>query len=186
MSEADEQECLARARGGDREAFGRLVAWHRPAAVAAVRRLARDYHTAQDIAQEALLRALHGVRQLGGRSGFGPWLCQIARNVAIDRLRGARRDREVELDPDADVPSPGAVSEALPASGAVAEEAWRTLAELCERDQRLLMLRFGRGLSYAQISRELGVSPGLVKTAIWRSRARVLAVQRAAKDGCSR
>lgn len=75
------------AQGGDRDAFGELVRRHRAKAFDWARSLARDPHLAEDIVQEALLRAFMHLGTLAELDRFLPWLHRIVRNEALMKLR---------------------------------------------------------------------------------------------------
>ncbi|MFE5322082.1 RNA polymerase sigma factor [Paenibacillus sp. NPDC056579] len=78
---------IVRARSGDRDAFGELVRRHRATAFGWARRVARDPHLAEDIVQEALLRAFMHLGTLADMDRFLPWLHRIVRNEALMKLR---------------------------------------------------------------------------------------------------
>ncbi|WP_308639027.1 RNA polymerase sigma factor [Paenibacillus silvisoli] len=93
--ELTDGELIARAQGGDRDAFGELVRRHRSKAFDWARGLARDPHLAEDIVQEALLRAFMHLGSLADMERFLPWLHRIVRNEALMKLRkGEHSGRE--------------------------------------------------------------------------------------------
>lgn len=75
------------AREGSSEAFGELVRRHRARAYGWAAKLTRDGHLAEDIVQEALIRAFLQLGQLLDSHRFGPWLKTIVRNQANMKLR---------------------------------------------------------------------------------------------------
>ena len=86
---------IERARAGDRDAFGELVRRHRAQAFDWARSFARDPHLAEDIVQEALLRAFMHLGTLAEMDRFLPWLHRIVRNEALMKLRkGENSGRE--------------------------------------------------------------------------------------------
>lgn len=84
--QTDEQLALA-ARSGDGEAFGELVRRHRAKAFGIAKSYAGDAHLAEDIVQEALIRAYLQLGTLADPSLFAPWLNRIVRNQAYSKLR---------------------------------------------------------------------------------------------------
>ena len=84
---------LDAARGGDEEAFRRLVDGQRAALHSRCYRMLGSFHDAEDALQETMLRAWRGLPRYQGRSALGTWLHRIATNVCIDaigrRARGA-------------------------------------------------------------------------------------------------
>ncbi|WP_274364136.1 RNA polymerase sigma factor [Paenibacillus thermotolerans] len=85
----EDNSLIERARAGDQDAFGELVRRHRARAFDWARSLARDPHLAEDIVQEALLRAFMHLGTLADMDRFLPWLHRIVRNEALMKLRQA-------------------------------------------------------------------------------------------------
>ncbi|MDQ1913470.1 RNA polymerase sigma factor [Paenibacillus sp. GD4] len=85
-SEAD-RELVERARSGDQEAFGELVRAHRAQAYGWANTIARDAFLAEDIVQDALIRAFLHLGTLADTRRFLPWLHTIIRNQAYMKLR---------------------------------------------------------------------------------------------------
>ncbi|WP_426448919.1 RNA polymerase sigma factor [Paenibacillus sp. S-38] len=83
----DNRALLMRARGGDTEAFSELMGRHRREAYSLASALARDTHLAEDIVQEAMLRAFLRLGTLADPGRFVPWLQRIVRNEAYMKLR---------------------------------------------------------------------------------------------------
>jgi RNA polymerase sigma-70 factor (ECF subfamily) len=92
-SAAYEHELLEAARGGDDDAFGRIVADHRPELHAHCYRMLGSLHDAEDALQDTLLRAWRGLPGFAGRSTLRTWLYKIATNVCLDAI--ARRPKRV-------------------------------------------------------------------------------------------
>src|SRR5262245_54623685 len=90
MSE-DEADLLARARQGDATAFGALVRLHQRRVYAAALHVTGNHSDADDVTQEAFVRAYRGLGTFDGRSDFFTWLYRIAVNTALNRLRSTRR-----------------------------------------------------------------------------------------------
>ena len=89
MVESD-AELVARVRGGDIEAFGRLAERHERTVLATVLTELRDIHAAEDVTQATLLLAFRRLETLRDAAKFGPWLMQIARRQTIEALRARR------------------------------------------------------------------------------------------------
>ena len=96
MDESD-AEAVARARGGDPEAFRALVERYSPLVFRVAYRLTGNEPDAEDVVQETFLRAYRRLDLFEDRSQFGSWLYRIAANCAYDVLRGRlRREKRFE------------------------------------------------------------------------------------------
>ncbi len=82
-----DHELVARAREGDPDAFGELVRRHRARAIGVAKTLTQDPHMAEDIVQEALVKAFLKLGTLVDEGRFAPWLSRIVRNEAYMKLR---------------------------------------------------------------------------------------------------
>src|SRR5437763_13228546 len=92
-STAQERELLEAARGGDENAYGRLIEPHRAELHAHCYRMLGSVHDAEDALQDALLRAWRGQKRFEGRSSLRSWLYRIATNTCLDVI--ARRPKRV-------------------------------------------------------------------------------------------
>lgn len=96
----EDQTWVAAARAGDAAAFRRLVDLHGAAVLAIARRMLRDPHDAEELAQDAFVRAWRALPYFRGDSSFRTWLHRIVVRLAYDKTRqtSARRRREVVVD----------------------------------------------------------------------------------------
>ncbi|KDN76907.1 sigma-70 family RNA polymerase sigma factor [Streptomyces olindensis] len=148
---------------GDAETFVRAVyAQHGGVLLGyAARRLRGDWHRAEDILQEAVVRAWSHAGALGtAPETMRPWLFTVVRNLLIDDHR-ARALRPVTADAleDTDVPVADEVNRLL--TGHVVTEA---LGDLTERQREILRLVYFDGSSVAEVAELLGVPEGTVKS----------------------
>src|SRR6266540_575627 len=98
-----ERELLEAARGGDEDAFGRLVDQYRSELHAHCYRMLGSVHDAEDALQDALLRAWRGLARFEGRSSLRSWLYTIATNTSLRLIeRRPARVLPVDLGPPAD------------------------------------------------------------------------------------
>ncbi|HEX3760253.1 MAG TPA: sigma-70 family RNA polymerase sigma factor, partial [Kofleriaceae bacterium] len=88
--EADDLD-LDRARRGDRDAFGRLMRRHQRRVYAAALHILGNHGDADDVTQEAFVRAYRGLAAFDGRADFFTWLYRIAVNTALNALRSGKR-----------------------------------------------------------------------------------------------
>ncbi|SEO80647.1 RNA polymerase sigma factor, sigma-70 family [Paenibacillus sp. OV219] len=84
---AYDKELVARAREGDPDAFGELVRRHRARAMGTAQSMTQDWHMAEDIVQEALVKAFLKLGSLVDGERFSRWLSRIVRNEAYMKLR---------------------------------------------------------------------------------------------------
>ncbi|WP_051251251.1 RNA polymerase sigma factor [Paenibacillus harenae] len=84
---ASEKELVEKARTGDPDAFGELVRRHRAKAFGIARSLTKDHHLAEDVVQDALVRAFLHLGTLIDTARFSPWLAKIIRNEAYMKIR---------------------------------------------------------------------------------------------------
>lgn len=169
-------ECLAReAAAGSTEAFGELVRRHAGRIFAYCRRRTADPAAAEDLAQQVFVAAF---RRIGGYTParpFLPWLYTVARCVAIDESRRARRvQRAVDLpDRRVDAATP---SDAMSAAEAV-QGLWARARQLLPpRQFEALELRVRGDLNMAAIAAAMGLTQTHVKVLLFRARRALLAV----------
>ena len=165
VTELDDAAAVARARTGDLDAFDVLVARytvvaHRTAVVLG----AGD--DADDVVQEAFVKAYRQLAHYQGRSGFRPWLLAIVANETRNLHRSRRRRDGLVLRAATGV-HPGTV-EPDPAESVLEGERRRHLVEqirlLDPRDQEVLVCRFLLDLSEAETAEMLGLPKGTVKS----------------------
>jgi len=143
---------------GDREAFGALVDRHGPRAQALARRTLGDAAEAEDVVQEAVLRAYLALDDLRDPSRFGAWLCGIALNLARMRRRAARPLEPLGEAPEAEVEE---------------DEGGDALGLLPDSRRELLLMRYVDGLSAGEIGTRVGRSAGAVRVELHRARAQL-------------
>jgi len=175
-NEALPAQWLARARSGDREAFGELAIHYRPDVERLCRRLLGSVAETEDAAQESFARAHAALDGYDPARSFRRWLLAIAAHCAIDALRRRRREaRLFEREPiEAGAPAdPGA----SPLQHGLSTELRRQLLAAIEAQPDLyrapLVLRYYADLDYGEIAEILRVSRNQVATLLFRARARL-------------
>lgn len=94
LNKQDDSVLVERAQGGDREAFGELVRRHRAKVYGYARSITKEQFTAEDIVQDAMIRAFLNLGQLTDKTRFFPWLQRIIRNQAFTSLKASTRMKE--------------------------------------------------------------------------------------------
>jgi RNA polymerase sigma-70 factor, ECF subfamily len=120
---------------------------------------------AEDVVQEALLRAWRHRERCSDPSSPLPWLLAITRNEALRRRQHAGRDREVQWDPDAEPSAEDGVEEV-----ATRVDVRRALASLRHEDRRLLYLRYAEDLTQPEVARVMKMPEGTAKVRLHRLR----------------
>lgn len=164
-----DQRLVQRFRAGDSTAFGELYSLHYPRLLRFCARKVRDPHLAEELAQEAFLKAYRALATFEGGRSFYPWLTVIASRLAIDsHRRGGRVMPRAEIDL-------GVVDDAQDdLVREVEREQVRTaLGRVRDRHQEVLRLRDWEDLSYEAIAQRMGTSPTVVQALLHRARAAV-------------
>lgn len=156
----------------DRLRFEQLVLPHLDAAFNLARWILRGRTDAEDVAQEAMLRAFRFFRGFHGGDARA-WLLQIVRNTCFTWLE---KNRPMELAAEFDeelYPQPGVTPEALAIAGDNRERLTRALEDLPPRFREVLVLRELEGCSYKEIAAITSMPIGTVMSALARARHRL-------------
>jgi RNA polymerase sigma-70 factor (ECF subfamily) len=154
---------VRRARQGDAASFETLARRHLPVLLSLVRQQVRDSHAAEDVAQEALLKAYRSLDQLDDPQKFEAWLYRIGIRLARRTSRGTAVLSVVEVAAPA-VAEPGSIDDRR-------LRVRRAVAELDEPYRMVVTLHYLEGLDGAQIALRLGVPHGTVRSQLSRARA---------------
>ena len=170
MRESDQQLVL-RARHGHREAYGELVARHQGRVRGWLRHLCRDHAEADDMAQDAFVRAWTRLGNLKNTARFAPWLMRIAYNEFLQSRRSERRrDRLMERLAQESEP---AIHGDTDARQDAALELQRILPVLSRQERAVVVLNYAYGYSHGEVSEMTGLPLGTVKSLIHRGRRKV-------------
>jgi RNA polymerase sigma-70 factor (ECF subfamily) len=159
---ADEPLLVARAQGGDRQAFALLVQRYYDRLYRWLYHLGRDRHAAEDLVQDTFLKALAKLDSFRAGTNFRAWLFRIAYHGFLNRRRAEVRIRRMS-------PEQVPVVRTNPAATAVSQETLellaRSVARLPHDFRAALLLRVEEGLSFRQVA---GVLATTEETARWR------------------
>ncbi len=170
----DESDLVSRACGGDAVAFEEVVRRYQRRVYSVALRIVRRHDVADDVTQDAFLRAHQALSSFDTTRPFGPWVCRIAANLAINHVRSPENREEGLPDGHAETPSslPG------PLSGVLDREAHDQLkaamALLSAEQRAVFVLRAVEGLSYKEIADALDLSAGTVMSRLFRARERLV------------
>lgn len=163
-----EADLVRRARRGEVEAFERLYRDHVGRIYAVSLRMVADPALAEELTQEAFVRAWTKLASFRGGSAFGTWLHRLAVNVVVDALRAKRRWRErfTEEQPERQSPAPAR-------DPARALDLERGIALLPPRARAVFVLHDIEGYKHREIARLLDLSVGGSKAHLHRARRRL-------------
>ncbi len=166
------REALAEVRAGRRDAYQRVVELCQSRLLSFTISLLNDYAAAQELSQDAFVRAYRYLDRFDDRRPFYPWLATIAFRLAQDRWARQRRDRELAQRYGA--ASKEGVAGDDPLRTVIAEEEserlWQAVQGLPGGERAAVLLFYRQELKIREAARVLGVSSGTVKTLLFRAR----------------
>lgn len=179
MGESElDQALVERVQGGDKRAFDLLVRKYQHKIISVVTRYVSDWSEAQDVAQEAFIRAYRAIGAFRGESAFYTWIYKIAINTAKNHLvsRGRRPPiGDIAIDDAVLLDGASQLSDrATPERELLRQEIERTVfdtvEELPEELRTAITLREVDGLSYEEIAEAMDCPIGTVRSRIFRAR----------------
>jgi RNA polymerase sigma-70 factor (ECF subfamily) len=185
-TEQSDLELVRRAQRNERGAFDLLVLKYQHKVIKLVARLLRDPAEAEDVAQEAFVKAYRALGSFRGDSAFYTWLYRIAVNTARNAI-ASRQRRPLDYEADLSEGEQNSVAARLkhndtPEAAALSEEIRLTVNQAIEQlpeDLRTaIVLREIEGLSYEEIAATMDCPVGTVRSRIFRARE---AIDRALK-----
>ncbi|MEM1206607.1 MAG: sigma-70 family RNA polymerase sigma factor [Acidobacteriota bacterium] len=183
-----DEDLVVEALAGSAAAFEGLLRRYQRPVLSLVTRMVRDPALAEDLAQDAFIRAFRNLGSFDSSRKFKSWLFKIAHNRTIDHLR-RRQPREVPLEqtsasgeemwevleaPEEESPHRRAESREL------ASEVDRALSQLRPSYREVLLLRFQQGLAYHEIAEVTGLPMSSVKVQLHRGRKQLAKLLEAA------
>ena len=195
--ETHERDLIRRVQNGEHERFYELVRPYERRVYAAAFAILRNEADAEEVAQEAILKAFANLRQFRAEARFSTWLIQIAVNEARMRRRKDRSSlmepiSEPENEEEAYTPRDFADWREIPSEALERKEVRQllleALASLGEKYREVFVLRDVQHQSIQQVSELLGISTASVKTRLLRARLmlRDLLAPKVAGGGFSR
>ncbi len=176
--ETSDLELVRRVQRGERAAFDLLVRRYQHRVIKLVARLLRDPAEAEDVAQEAFVKAYRAIGSFRGDSAFYTWLYRIAVNTARNAM-ASRQRRPLDYEADLGEGQQAALEsrlrhvdtpEAAALSGEIQATVDRAVAELPEDLRTAILLREVEGLSYEEIAAAMDCPVGTVRSRIFRAR----------------
>ena len=172
---------VERTLAGDREAFRVLVERHSRNVYRLAYRMTGNQQDAEEVVQEAFLRAYQKLSQFASRANFGTWVYRIAANYAIDRMRQRKNEdsnrrqsaRETEEGAEVDlmstIPDSAPSPERLAQSGQLAVQMRLALSQLTPAERTAFVMRHWGGSGIEEIADALKSSTSAAKNTVFRS-----------------
>ena len=180
---AFDQVLVDRFKNGDQSAFDEMVSRYWDRIYAMVNQLLRNSQDAEEVTQDAFIRAHRGLVNFRGDSAFSTWLYQIATNLARNRYWywwRRKRDKSVSFDAPVSADNSTTLADLIPAEVETPDDITVTqefidriaqgVEKLSAKHREILTLRNIKNLSYEEIADILGLSVGTVKSRIARAR----------------
>jgi RNA polymerase sigma-70 factor (ECF subfamily) len=172
---------VERTLSGEREAYRVLVERHSAYVYRVAYRMMGNSHDAEEVVQEAFLRAYQKLRQFAGNANFGTWVYRIAANYAIDRLRQKKNEesrREVstrkpesdtEADPLSQIRDQSPNPERLAGSAQLATKMQQALQALTPAERTAIVMRHWDGCGIDEIAEVLKSNNSATKNTVFRA-----------------
>jgi RNA polymerase sigma-70 factor (ECF subfamily) len=168
-----EDQWIAEARNGDKDAFAKLVEKYQKPVYSVCYRMLGTPTAAEDAAQETFIRAYQALDRYDPKRSFATWLLSIASNYSIDQLRKMKvtilsmdNEKHAWLAPPAKEPSP----ERAALEKEKQAQIQSLLADLPEIDRAAVILQYWHNSSYEEIAETLNLSSSAVKSRLFRAR----------------
>ncbi|MFO7975906.1 MAG: RNA polymerase sigma factor [Candidatus Hydrogenedentota bacterium] len=168
--EQSDNALIERTKAGDIEAFSELARRHEQTVYNLALRFMRNPSLAEDMAQEAFLKAYQKLRKFRGDARFSTWLYRIVCNVCLSELQKRKRRRALSAGTEAE---PSRTPDTTAAQADEAELIRRCVAQLPKRYAEAITLYYLQGCSYDEVAEIMEVPQGTIKTWMHRARKRL-------------
>ena len=151
---------------GDKEAFGQLIDRYKQSVYATAYAILKDFHQAEDLAQESFLAAYQSLGRLKDPAKFSPWLLGITRHLCLNWLRDHKKTYPL----DEQIAFRGAAVGSQPEDDSQTKIVLEELNRLSDDYREVLVLKYMEGLSYEQIAHRLNDTVSAIETRLFRAR----------------
>ena len=172
--ERTDQQLIEAYLDGSVGSFDVLVRKYLKLVYSIVLRYVHDADEAQDVTQEVFVNVMRHVKKFDRTRAFKPWICQIARNRALDWLKAKRPALLSEFESEdgsvlEQLPDPEPLADELVGVLMDADRVTRAMGQLPQNYREVLSLRYWKQMTFKEIGEELGEVMDTVKT--WHRRA---------------
>jgi len=161
-----EGRILEAVQRGNKEAYGMIVKKYMRSAYYIALGFVNNQQDALDVSQDAFIKAFRKIRMFDTRKPFFPWFYRLMRNLCIDHLKKQQRLKEIPLD---DVPILSSEKE----DKELKKTLWKGVEELPFEQREVVILRYFRQLSYAEIAELTGKPLGTVMSSLFYAKKRL-------------
>ncbi len=171
MEGPSDRSLVLQTRQGDDEAYGDLVSRHQNPVFNVCYRLMGERREAEDMSQDAFIRAYERLDTFDVERPFGPWIRRVATNVCLNRIKKFKPG-QYQLDDEFDEPidrrNPGPEGQRIRVEREIAVRC--AIVELPPQYRAVIELRHFQDLTYVEISETLGIPMSDVKSHLYRAR----------------
>lgn len=183
--ETSDARAVERTLAGERDAYRVLVERHSRNVFRMAYRMTGNKQDAEEVVQEAFLRAYQKLKQFEGQSNFGTWVYRIAANYGIDRMRqrNAEQSRRqmasgpneggLEMDPMMNAKDRAPSPERLAASAQLAAKIKEALDTLTPAERTAIVMRHWEGCAIEEIAAVLKSNSNATKNTVFRAVAKL-------------
>jgi RNA polymerase sigma-70 factor (ECF subfamily) len=158
-----ERRAIEQVKAGDRGAYDYLVSKYHKRVVSIAWNIVRNPHDAEDLAQEAFVKAFENIGRFRTGEPFGPWIFRIVTNLALDVIKHRSRFRHEELD-SAEPAARRDDADLAAAAGEIAERIDRALESLPEMQRIVARLSLVEDFDHSEIAKMMRLSEGTVRS----------------------
>lgn len=166
-----ESKLIEQSRSGDTEAYAALVDQNQKMIRAVTFRMTGSLDDAEELAQDAFLRAYQQLSTFNGSSKFSTWLCKIAINLSLDRRRRESRREAVHTRWAADTVAGGGVDDGFPDE--LSRRVQAALDRLPAKQRAAIVLTVYENQSHAEAAKTLGCTEATVSWRVFAARQKL-------------
>lgn len=172
-------QLVQRSQEGDTEAFGILVDRYKERVYRTIYQMTSHHEDADDLVQEAFIRAYRSIGKFQGKSSFYTWIYRIAVNLTLNHLKRSGRRRSFSLDDaDSSIQKESALQDLFhsdtPSKGANLLDLRKSIHEALQRltpnHRAVVTMHDIQGMTHGEIAKILGISEGTVRSRLHYAR----------------